>query len=109
SLPTGARAEQVRVVLNGRDVTAAFKSAGDANSVVGLVKDLRLGTNEIEAAVKGQPASRLMVINHPIAGPVISGPHQSPFVCETHVFGLGQALDADCSAKTKVEYLYRTS
>jgi hypothetical protein len=108
SLPTGARAEQLKVMLNGRDVTAAFKPAGETNSVVGLVKDLRLGTNEIEAAVKGQAASRLMVINHPIDGPVLSGPHQSPFVCETQVFGLGPALDNDCSAKTKVEYFYRT-
>src|SRR5262249_14907964 len=83
ALPAGTRADQLKVSLNGRDVTAAFKPSGEPNNIVGLVKDLRLGTNEIEAAIKGQPASHLMVINHPISGPVISGPHQSPFVCET--------------------------
>jgi hypothetical protein len=49
------------------------------------------------------------VVNHPVAGPVFSGPHQVPFVCETDVLGLGVPTDSDCSAPTRVQYLYRSS
>jgi hypothetical protein len=57
-------------------------------------------------------------VNFPLTGPIISGPHERvgpqerPFVCQTSTFRLpdgttfGPALDADCSADTKVTYLY---
>ena len=48
-------------------------------------------------------------MNHPITGPIISGPHQTPFVCQTEAAGLGHALDADCSAKTNVSYVYKST
>ena len=80
-----------------------------ANARVGLIRDLRLGKNELVARTKGrEPAATLTVINHPVTGPVIAGPHQTPFVCETEAFGLGPALDSNCSAKTRVEYFYRS-
>src|SRR6185436_12979676 len=53
--------------------------------------------------------ARLELINSPITGPVISGRHQSPFVCKTEELGLGSALDADCSAKTKIVYFYKST
>ena len=46
---------------------------------------------------------RLTVINHPITGPVFSGPHEQPFVCETETAGLGAPLDSDCSVATHHE------
>src|SRR6185503_6519356 len=51
----------------------------------------------------------LTVVNHPITGPVLYSPHQTPFICETQASGLGEPLDADCSAATKVEYFYRST
>ncbi len=39
--------------------------------------------------------------NYPITGPVFSGPHQKPFVCQTEVWDLGAPLDENCSAATK--------
>jgi hypothetical protein len=48
-------------------------------------------------------------MNHPIGGPVFSGPHQQPFVCQTEFSGLERAVDADCNAPTRVEYFYRST
>ena len=85
-------------------------------SLRGLVDGLALGENEIVARANGQgkgtPPGRsatLRVVNHPISGPLFSGPQQEPFFCETVQNGLGPALDADCSAPTQVRYVYRTT
>jgi hypothetical protein len=93
-----------RVTANGRDVTAEFKATRVANTWLGLIKDLPLGRSSIQAG-----GSRIEIVNHPLAGPVFSGPHQVPFVCETEVLGLGTPKDADCSAPTRVQYFYRSS
>jgi Tannase-like family of unknown function (DUF6351) len=49
-------------------------------------------------------------------GPVVSGPHEQPFVCETESFGLpviggnlGAPLDEDYSVATRVDRFYRTT
>ena len=54
-------------------------------------------------------------MNHPIAGPIFSGPHEQPFICETETFKtpsgdtLGKPLDADCSIARRVDYYYRST
>ena len=107
----GVDATGLEVLANGEDVGARFRAAGDG-SVVGLVEGLREGANDIEARVPGQPSARLAVTNYPISGPIISGPHQEPFICETDAFELetgetlGAPLDANCSVATRVDYLY---
>ena len=74
------------------------------------MKDLPRGRSVRAAGAKGQkPAVTEAVTNHPIAGPVMGGPHQTPFICETQVFGFGQPLDAECSVVTRVEYFYRST
>jgi hypothetical protein len=103
------------VSLNGADVSAAFHDAGP-RARVGLVKGLKLGANVISAG-----GATLTVTNYPISGPILSGPHERPFICTTDKFALysgvtdqgvstpqtlGPTLDADCSAKTKITYLY---
>ena len=47
--------------------------------------------------------------NYPITGPVFSGPHQKPFVCQTEVWDLGAPLDENCSAATKVTWMYKST
>src|SRR5262249_6340973 len=51
-----------------------------------------------------------------ITGPIFSGPHETPFFCTTMTFNLpttggvlGPALDADCSAATRIDYVYRST
>ena len=106
-VPRAVAADRVTVTLNGRDVRAAFRAGAEPQALVGLVTGLGAGSNTLEAGAPGQRAARLTLLNHPSTGPVIAGPHQTPFVCETDAFGLGPAADANCTAKTRVEYFYR--
>jgi hypothetical protein len=103
---TGA---EVTIAVNGHAAKAELEPGPAANTLIARLQDLQPGSNLIEVGMKGRrPAVRLTVINHPIAGPVMSGPHQTPFICETQAFGLGAPLDADCSVATRVDYFYRS-
>ena len=110
-----ASLKHLRIEANGRDVSGSFRTMPDG-SLRGLVDGLALGENVIVARAngngKGTPPGRsatLRVVNHPLSGPMFSGPQQEPFFCETVQNGLGPALDADCSAPTQVRYQYRTT
>ena len=105
----------VTVELNGTDVTASFTVEPDG-SFLGLVEGLRLGENLIVARGNAQGtgvpvglSGSLVVVNHPITGPVFSGPQQLPFFCETQAFGLPAATQPLCSAPTVVSYQYRST
>lgn len=113
-VPRTVPRHRVRVSVDGRDVTAAFApDPHDKRSLLGVVDQLAVDANTITVTVdgrgRGRPAAELVVVNHPITGPVFSGPHQTPFICQTEAFGLGPALDSDCTAATRVEYRYRTT
>jgi len=97
----------VQVSLNGRTVTSAFHRQADG-SWLGLVSGLRNGKNTVVAGV-GRDRTRLVVENHPITGPVFSGPQQTPFYCETTAFGLAPAAQPLCSAPTVVSYQYKNT
>jgi hypothetical protein len=94
------------VTLNGDDVSNVFRNSHD--HVEGLVENLRLGRNTLEAR-RGSRRTQIELINHPITGPIVSGEHLTPFVCKTVESGLGPPLDDNCSAATKIEYFYRTN
>jgi Tannase-like family of unknown function (DUF6351) len=123
---------KLRVTLNGEDVTGAFERRGDA--LVGLVDGLDLGRNRLVVRRRSHHRSRRLarvrLVNHPTIGPIFSGPHQSPFVCKTIQAGLGEPIvdnqagegfrvlnpdgstagwSRNCSADTRVDYLYRTT
>lgn len=103
-----------KVMLNGAtDVTARFKRAGEGRFkgyLIGLVTGLTPGEareNTLVVSVGARKAT-LRLRNHPIAGPVTSGPHQTPFVCQTEAAGLGKPLDANCAIKTTYRWYYRS-
>jgi Tannase-like family of unknown function (DUF6351) len=125
--PPGLLAK-LRVERNGEDVTAAFEREGRA--VVGLVDGLEQGPNILTAVRSKKVFDTLDVVNHPRTGPIFSGPHQEPFVCQTIQAGLGEpkvdnqdaegfrvlnpdgttaGWSRDCSAETTVDYLYRST
>ncbi|HEX5404262.1 MAG TPA: DUF6351 family protein [Pseudonocardiaceae bacterium] len=108
SVPRGAH--DVRVTDNGHDVTSAFRTQRDG-SLLGLVTGLRAGTNVLAARSDGRGSSHaeLKVDNHPITGPVFSGPQQTPFFCETTAFGLAPAVMPNCSAPTQVTFQYKNT
>ncbi len=116
SFPPAVSRQSLSIRLNGRDVSGAFR-AGPDTTAVGLVTGLSLGRNTLTVVSRGWdlPEESLVLTNHPITGPIFSGPHQRPFICETNKFilpvtgvTLGPPLDADCSAATRVDYVYRS-
>ena len=108
-----ARAVPHDITLNGRDVSSAFHPA-PGSAFIGLVTELAVGRNVLTVAGKawGVRDASLELTNYAITGPIISGPHQLPFVCQTDTFRLpdgstlGAATDANCSAPTHVQYVY---
>jgi len=107
SVPGDARPDRVRVVANGHDVTSAFRVEPD-HSLLGLVTGLREGRNELSAS-DGRHHAELRVRDHPITGPVFSGPQQVPFFCQTTAFGLAPAVQPLCSAPTVVAFAYKNT
>jgi hypothetical protein len=78
----------VTVELNGGDVTDAFEPVSGERALIGIVDGLVDGANELRVEPngrgKGRPAAEtLTIVNHPISGPIFSGPQQQPFVCTT--------------------------
>ena len=110
---TGASAPSappvVSVTVNGRDVTSAFRAVTPDGRLLGRIDALTLGKNTVEVRAGGRRQARLELTNHPGSGPVFSGPHQTPFVCQTDAAGLGPAMDANCSAQTVVTYVYKST
>lgn len=115
------RGAKLKVLRNGEDVTSVFKQTGDG--LTGLVTGLRDGDNTI-TAVAWPHLRSLRVHNHPIQGPVFSGPHQYPFLCKTERSGLGPPVvdnqdgqgmrvsggwSRDCFAPVVEDRLYRST
>ena len=112
SARNGPPASALRITLNGVDVASDFARQADG-TLLGLVTGLREGSNVIRAEHSGRSdrgaSARLVVVNHPITGPVFSGPQQVPFYCQTTAFGLAPATMPDCSAPTQISYEYMST
>jgi len=117
-VPHDVALRKVDVELNGRDVTSQFRFDSHARTLTGLVGGLHLGRNQLKVSAGGahdRRSEHVTLTNYPIEGPIISGPHQQPFICQTASFllpdgsTLGAPLDANCSAPTKIHYVYRST
>jgi hypothetical protein len=108
-LPTSATADGLRVDVDGRDVTSAFKPRADSR-VVGLITGLKDGVNVVIARL-GSSGARLTITNHPIGGPIFSGPQVQPWICaEPSASGLSTAaIDAQCNIASEDHLFYRTT
>jgi hypothetical protein len=109
------RNHPVAITLNGYDVTSAFRPGGTPNTLIGLVTGLNIGKNTLRVQGNGSSGLKdatLELTNYDIRGPIISGPHEVPFICQTEAFtlpdgtSLGPPTDSDCSAPTTITYLY---
>jgi hypothetical protein len=127
----GRNVAQLQIALNGRDVTSLFRpadaaAAGEAGEAasgsrtdgtvrLGLLRGLQQGENTISVTAAGATAASARLTAYPITGPVIAGPHEQPFICETADFKLqtgellGAPADENCSVTTRVDYVYRTA
>jgi hypothetical protein len=104
----GGPLPDVEFSLNGRPVQVSLASSG-VTAKRGLVTGLKDGANVLEARALGGQVVRLEMVNHPITGPILSGPHLAPYECRTEESGLGAPTDANCSAPTKQEWFYKTA
>nr|WP_275200562.1 DUF6351 family protein [Bradyrhizobium sp. CSA207] len=95
--------------LNGSDVSSSFRPTEASHTYRALLQGLRNGKNSLEILIDGTAKSTLEITSYPLAGPIFSGPHQHPFICETEANGLGPSTDADCNAKTAVQYYYKST
>ena len=104
----------LRVFLDGIDVTHDFRPSSPG-VLVGLVGGFAGAVELTLAGAGGTPSDTLSLVNHPIEGPVFSGPHQLPFICETEAFELvsgetlGAPLDDACSIERRIDYAYRST
>ncbi len=126
--PAGANLAGANVTLNGVKVTALARRAN--GRYLGLVTGLQNGRNLLAARVSGS-GSQITVTNHPIGGPIFSGPQLKPWICATQtaqtvsvvgnpgstpttatattkVSGLGSdPVDDQCNAAPAYAYYYR--
>jgi hypothetical protein len=110
-----AASTPVVATLNGADISASFKTdPADPARRIGLVSGLKVGANTLGAKI-GSGATQITLTSYPITGPMLSGPHLTPYICQTQNFTLpdgsklGASTDANCSAPTKVQYVYRST
>ncbi len=94
--------EGLTITLNGTDVTSEF-APRPSGRFTGLVTGLIESDNELVASAAGGGGARLTITNHPIGGPIFSGPQIQPWYC------LPGALDAQCNRPVRYEYFYRSS
>ncbi len=96
--------------LNGTDVSSQLVRLGSTR-LQALLTDLPEGDNTLVARLDDEEAS-LALTNYPISGPIISGPHESPYYCQSDEFELangelyGPAEDGNCFKTTRVDYVY---
>ena len=111
--PAGVSPDDLIVRVGDRDVTSQFR-VGDDGALEGLVTHLGPGASVLSVMTAAGTPVHLELRNHPLGGPVFSGPRQHPFVCETDRFELvsgetlGAALDDDCTVFRRVDYAYRS-
>src|SRR5437660_972400 len=132
-VPKTVPLQQVTLFLNGRDVTATFRTDAAERVMRGVLTGLvprdagHTGQNEFLADANGRglgrPRASLTITNHPIGGPVLLGSQTTPWVCATptpvaesgntpasNASGLTTtAFDAQCNIATEYKLFYRTT
>lgn len=126
----GAELEKLELWLNDQEVEPARITERNGRVEI-LIQGLTVGDNRLELHHTDHgPIDNLTVTNHPITGPIFSGPQQYPFVCTVSTElgkqplvdtdeGMGfpvydvnnnqVGLSKDCSIETYVEFFYRAT
>ncbi len=66
----------------------------------GLLTGLRLGPNVLTARLQDGYGARLTIVDHPVGGPVFSGPQIQPWLCQAG------AKDKQCDEPPSFAYYY---
>ncbi|MCG8412966.1 MAG: tannase/feruloyl esterase family alpha/beta hydrolase, partial [Pseudomonadales bacterium] len=108
--PESSAPSQLRVTLNGAEIGSQLVRISATRQQL-LVTDLPAGDSQVQVS-NGNSSQSLTLTNYPISGPVISGPHESPFVCQSDEFELatgelyGPPQDENCFRETRIDYVY---
>ena len=114
-------ARGVKVALNGTLINGMFALRPDGR-YLGLVTGLRNGDNLLTVRTP-LGSAQLTITNHPIGGPLFSGPQVQPWICATpaavpasgntpasNASGLTTvAFDSQCNIATEYKLFYRTT
>lgn len=104
-------AQALSLELDDVDVTSQLVRVSSQLQQI-LLSDLPLGDSVLRAELSGGMTQQLHLTNYPISGPIISGEHETPFVCQTSDFvtvtgaPLGTAANNSCFVPTQVDYVY---
>src|SRR3954454_16625752 len=90
-----------KVRVGKRSVRGAFAKSG-SRRLEGVVRGLRTGSNVLTVTVPGG-GSRITLTDHPIGGPVFTGPQLTPWNCQQG------ARDAKCNQPASFSYVYKSS
>ncbi|PCJ16681.1 MAG: hypothetical protein COA96_18300 [SAR86 cluster bacterium] len=108
----GLNVSQLNINLNGKNITSDFREVS-SESVQALLSGLPDGDSQIVAEIEGTQLSKsLTLTSYPLSGPIISGPQEQPFYCQSAEFQtvagdmLGNSIDLNCSVSTRVDYVY---
>jgi hypothetical protein len=97
-----ADAAHIRVSVGRRSVTSAFAWRADGR-FEGLVTGLTLGRSVLRATLPDGSGARIALVNHPVGGPVFSGPQLEPWKCQL------TAVDRQCDQPPRFGYVYMST
>jgi len=101
-LPAGTDPSSVAVSLNGSDVSSQFAERSNGQ-FEGLLSGLANGSNTLTATLPDGSSASSTIVNHPIGGPIFSGPQVQPWVCQSG------ASDAQCDQPPTFAYQYKNA
>jgi hypothetical protein len=91
-----------KVTVGKRNVRKAFAKSG-SRKLLGVVRGLDSGGNNLTVKLPGGGGARITLTDHPIGGPVLSGPQLKPWTCQKG------ARDAQCNQPASFSYVYKSS
>ena len=100
-LPNSADAPRVVVDVDGHDVTQAFAIRPNGR-FEGLLTGLKTGPNLVTAR-DASGGSQITITDHPISGPIFSGPQIQPWYCLTG------AVDKQCNRPITYTWYYHST
>jgi hypothetical protein len=98
-LPPRTSASRVKLRIGTRDVSPEFAQRPNGK-FEGLVTGLANGPNVLTARLRDGHGARLKIVNHPIGGPIFSGPQIQPWECQAG------AKDKQCDQPPTYAYYY---
>lgn len=98
-----------KVTRDGHDITPLFRRPEKSARYVALVDGLTPGKHTLDLRAGAQRHLQLDLHAYPLSGPIFTGPHQVPFICQTVANGLSAPLDKDCYAERVIRYYYKST